>query len=71
MLLNELLELFSISYAGPVTPSSNKNFPESSFSFGEGYVWGKGTGSLAVIKPDLSRNLVEPAAAVNYPASRN
>ena len=32
---------------------------------------GRGTGSLAVIKPDLSCNLVEPAAAVNYPVSRN
>ena len=35
------------------------------------FVWRRGTGSLAVIKPDLSRNLVVLAAAVNYPASRN
>jgi len=28
-------------------------------------------GIFAVIKPNLSRNLVKPAAAVNYPASRN
>ena len=46
--------------------SSNENFPRVIL-----FVWGRGAGSLAVIKPDLSRNLVEPAAAVNYPASRN
>ena len=66
MLFDERLKFFSISYAGPVTSSSKENFPESSFCLGEGT-----DGSLAVIKPDLSRNLVEPAAAVNYPASRN
>ena len=66
MLLNERLKFFSISYAGPVTSSSNENFPRVVF-----FVWGRGTGSLAVIKSDLSRNLVELAAAVNYPASRN
>ena len=66
MLLNERLKFFSISYAGPVTSSSNEDFPRFVF-----YVWGRGTVSLAVIKPDLSRNLVEPVATVNYPASRN
>ena len=32
---------------------------------------GGGGRSSAVIKPDLSCNLLRPAAAVNYPGSRN
>ena len=52
MLLNERLKFFSISYVGQVTSSSNENFPRVVF-----FVWGRGSGSLAVIKPDLSRNI--------------
>jgi len=45
-----------------VASSFNEHFLESFFF---------GGGSLAVIKPDLSRNLVKPATAENYPASHN
>ena len=67
MLLNERLKFFSISYTGPVRHVVFKR----KLSLSRLFVWGWGIGSLAVIKPDLSRNLANPAAAENYPASRN
>ena len=41
ILLNERLKFFSNNYAGPVTSSSNENFPRVvSFVWGEGYCMG-------------------------------